>query len=246
MPVSQFMRIKADTFENWDLFPEVKPIKRAAMAGDPPKDSMAQSPSGKFVYTKLTLPAGTELQVYDFSRNYRRGTAVFDQDVHIPRVNERDASGRIPTLPWMSITPNELLSLNKGLRHVKGHTVIGGLGLGWQAVKASHHPKCKRLTIVERSQDLVEWIMPRLKDKWAVEPTVVVGAAFKELPKIQADVCLLDIFPDFGDNNGESEQLRSKATGIKQWWVWGGAVKHETSRDRYEELSYRLAAMLRR
>ena len=102
----------------------------------------------------------------------RRGEVAFDGDVLIPALHERDAryADGSPwqarnlwgSSPWMSHTPMEVFSLRGGTRRAKGSVVVAGLGLGQQLIDVSQRAAVKQLTLVECSQELVDWIMPRI------------------------------------------------------------------------------------
>ena len=111
----------------------------------------------------------------------------------------------------------------------------------------------REVVLVERDAELVEWLLPRLKDPrggwinpWLLKTsggsssssagspptgatgasgglTVKVGDAAAILPTLEADVALVDIFPDYGGEQAlaQLEALRAASPGIKQVIGWG-------------------------
>jgi len=131
-----------------------------------------------------------------------------------------------------------------GIRFAKGHTIVAGLGMGWALVEIMRKKTVKHVTLVEKSQSLVDWILPRVMDtaklrygeKW---PTldVVVGDAYEVVPDMTADVAVVDIFDSYGSNDFIDDvmtktrsrlprELRWKhelnvCPNIKRVWSWG-------------------------
>ena len=216
------------TFKHYDLFPDVKPTE-SRYSGDAPKGEYCDSATGKFRYLKKTLPKATPLRTWYGSRV---GEVVFDAPVIIPSLWERppDHLGGwkdrwAQSDPWMSLTPAEIISMRGGTRLAKGHTVIAGLGLGYQLRDVLLRPKVSKVTLVELSQELVDWILPplsRLLDPVCyAKLNVVVGDAYVEVPKLTADVALLDIFPGYGGNKEDGDRIKIASKNISKVWTWG-------------------------
>ena len=125
----------------------------------------------------------------------------------------------------MSLTPAELLTLRPGTRLAKGRVVIAGLGLAHQLIEVGKRRAVTEITVIERSRELVEMIMPRamavLAEHGRTQVRVLGGDAFKLLPTLEADVALVDTFPAYGDNREVMADLRKRCKGIKQLWDWG-------------------------
>ena len=152
------------------------------------------------------------------------GHVVWDDEIAVPILFER---GKYQTELWMSLTPNEIMTLRPGTKLAKGHTVVTGLGMGWQLCEVLRKKTVKKVTLVEISQELHDWIGPRIKrmvtsDEWS-KLTVEIGDVHKVLPGVKADVALLDHFPGYGHNGFEARALMSRCPGIPKWWAWGSA-----------------------
>ena len=111
-------------------------------------------------------------------------TVVFDGDIEIPILFEREAPGGAwRKYPWMSLTPAELLTLRPGTKLAKGRVVIAGLGPAHQLLEVGKRRAVKEITVVERSEELVNLIMPRamavLAEHGRTQVRVVGGDAFQ-------------------------------------------------------------------
>ncbi len=180
-------------------------------------DEVALSPDHTFAYCEKLIPAGTALQTL-YGR--RVGNVIFDAPVVVPALHERERfSARYEFLPWMSLTPMEMITLRPGTQRAKGHVVIAGLGLGHQLIEVSRRKQVKRLVLVERSRELCGWLLPKITPHLGRPiDDIVIGDAHIELPKLEADVALVDIFPDYGGN-----KFYAPCPGIKSIWCWGSA-----------------------
>jgi hypothetical protein len=222
------------------LFPELAPWRRKSeWSVAPPKEKRIYSPSGRWSYANQVLATGTAIDTFinpdevegemldwldeeDLFDHWRddtvRGKVVFDADILIPTVYEGS------TL-WMSHTPSEMLSQRDGLRLAKGHTVVGGLGLGWLLARVAARDTVDRVTVIEQSEELVDWLLPRIcsflpKNK---RIDIIVGDVNEVLPHLTADVALLDIWPEYGDVEEELYALRERIPRkqIRTIWGWG-------------------------
>ena len=212
------LNFTADSWKPLLLFPDVPPTTAAN-----PNQSTSPglvSPKGEWLYTVKRLPAGERLYTY---YGKKKGTVLFDKEILIPAVHI-DERGRWSRNPFMSYTPMETLSLRGGTKRAKGEVIVAGLGLGYQLIEVSKRVgKVTKLTLVEKSQDLVDWLYPQVKPHLQMPVDVIVGDAYQVLPKLNADVALVDIFDGYGSNNFEQRQLREACFGIDYIWCWGAA-----------------------
>jgi len=73
--------------------------------------------------------------------------------------------------------------------------------------------------LIEKSQELVDWVLPKILPHLGRPLTeVIVGDAHRVLPTLQADVALVDIFPNYGNN-----AWYQPCPQIGHIWCWGGA-----------------------
>lgn len=216
------LNIQASTYPITRLFPEVAPSD--APAGDLQKGEYIDSPGGRFRYVIRLHRRGRLMETWF---NQLRGSVVFDDDVEIPVLYEKRADGQWGMYPWMSLTPAELLTLRPGTKLARGRTVIAGLGLAHQLIEVGKRQAVTEITVVERSSELCDLIMPRamvlLAASGKPKVKVIVGDAFKILPTLEADVALVDVFPEYGNNHAATAQLARACKKIGKVWGWGGS-----------------------
>ncbi len=124
--------------------------------------------------------------------------------------------------PFMSLTPNEVVTLRPGTKKAKGHTVVAGLGLGYQLIDVCARPQVERVTLIEQSQDLIDWLWPLIQPKCGGKVTrIITGDVTKVLPTVTADAALVDVYPGYGHNDYERRELRTTCHSIGHIWCWG-------------------------
>ena len=102
-------------------------------------DTMKYQPYELFVRDELLMmPDGREIPRLGY----------FDRETAYPAVLE---DGR----EWMTVTPNEIATMEEAVRRANGHVVAMGLGLGYFAFRASEKPEVARVTVVERDPDVI-------------------------------------------------------------------------------------------
>ncbi len=213
--------IIGDTYEVLELFAGV-------VASDAPVDQLdrgmyVDSPGGRFRYCVRLHRAGHPLLTW---WGAEVGTVVFDSDVIIPALYQAKedpapGEGKWNEAPWMSLTPGEILTLRPGTRQARGKVVIAGLGLGHQLIEVSKRLQVKKIVVVEIDRELAEWILPAIRPHVRKPLEVIIGDAFEEIPKLTADIALVDTFPGYGDGFRVVEQLAKRSPGIKRFWGWG-------------------------
>lgn len=206
------MKIKSSSYPKRSMF-SIAPVRPGFV--DFGSGTMVES--GEFGYAELVLSEGSSIPIYSGSK---RGRVSFDDVVTFPALYQRSLGTRTP---WMSLTPMEFMSLRVGTKLAKGHTIVAGLGLGHQLIEVSQRDNVERITLIERSKGLVDWMMPRVAPYLNKPVDVIVGDVFNELPKITADVALIDIYPRYGNNGSDHCRLVRKSPNVKKMWSWGTA-----------------------
>jgi spermidine synthase len=96
--------------------------------------------------------------------------------------------------------------------------------MGYQLEQVCKKRSVKKVTLIEKDQEIVDWIFPRLdlNDK---EVDVIIGDAEELLLDMTADVALIDIYKGYGGNgDGVVDRIRRSKDGeIGKVWVWGSA-----------------------
>jgi hypothetical protein len=226
MPWSPKMTLTAASWPEWSLF-DVKPTKHGNINHEArPEDKFVLSPNGTFVYCAKTLPRQSGLRTLQGSR---KGDVYFDGPVNFPALHEKQPDGQWREDPWMSITPMEVMTQRPGTKLARGHVVIAGLGLGWGLVEAFKKRTVTKVTLVERSQELVDWIMPALAPRlrgFGKDFDTIVGDARDVLVDYKADVALIDIFKGYGGNEffvRGDRGVNIRPRNIPTVWCWGSA-----------------------
>lgn len=215
------LNVQGSTYKVLELWPGI-------VASDAPVDQLERgqyvdSPSRRFRYCVRLHRAGQTLLTW---WGAQVGTVLFDHDVIIPalyqaRGPDDPGTGEWTETPWMSLTPAELITLRPGTRLARGRTVVAGLGLGHQLIEVSRRIQVKRVILVELDQELVDWILPRIRPHLRKPLDVHVGDAYEIIPTLRADVALIDIFPGYGDGFARVAELARRSPSIKKFWGWG-------------------------
>lgn len=202
--------IQGETYHQPQLF-DVKPCKTTNPKTLDKDNYYKDSPSGTWRYTNVTLPKETILDTWNGSRV---GSVAFTTDVIIPSIYELDKQHFGSGSLWMSLTPAEIFAMKQGVRFAKGHTLVAGLGLGYLLRLVDQKKTVKKITLVEISQELIDWVLPQLKLTKPIE--VICGDAKKIVPQMDGlDRILTDIDSSYGNNKFPV----CKA----QTWTWGTA-----------------------
>jgi len=220
---TKHLNIKAESYKQYRLF-YIKSTDGPAKPNQTESGAFVDSPTGQWRYMHPTIHAGQKLSTWYGSSV---GDVMFDGSVTFPAIFERNnyhSDIIYENTPWMSLTPAEIISMRGGTRRAKGRVVVAGLGLGYQLIEVSKRKQVKEIILVERSQELVDWLLPRIKELMAMPVEVIVGDAYKEMPKIKADVGLVDIFTGYGGNDWERDKLRSTCKDIDYIWAWGAST----------------------
>lgn len=128
----------------------------------------------------------------------------------IPQIGYFDVEFPFPAIlengiEWMTITPNEVETMREPIAKSRGKVLTLGLGLGYFAFHASEKPEVERVTVVERSRDVIEifktYLLPQFPHADKIE--IVEADAFlymqKELPRRGFDYVFADLWHDASD-----------------------------------------------
>lgn len=191
------------------------------------------SPNGSYAYQNRVLPKARPLEIHGIEN----GVVVFNGDVTIPTLIDLtvDARNGLPFLQdtllanrvewgavWMSLTPSEMLTQRPGILKAYGTVVIGGLGLGWFLKRVCEREFVKRVIVVERSQELLDWYGYDLCKRFPKVSDVICDDVFNQIGKHgERAVYLLDIWLLFIDAV-QDERVRAARKELKhRLWVWG-------------------------
>lgn len=212
------MNLRARSYSCLNLFPGLSPNSSPPNPNKAKAGEYADSPSGEWRYVLNTVPKGGRLHTWNGSKI---GTVLFDGPVQVPAIYSKAkwrGGDKYDEHPWMSLTPAEIMSMRSGLRFAKGHTVVAGLGLGHLLIDVTKKKTVKKVTLVEISQELVNWLYPRIKPYLGMDVEVIVGDAKTVIPGLEGDVALIDIDAGYGNN-----EFYSPCLHFNKVWVWGSA-----------------------
>jgi len=227
----------ADQFEAWTnkMLPQAKklhPIK------DQTPDAVTKygvTMGGDYYLYKFVMP--THVKVTPGFLSYRQepwierfglklmkageylGEARFDRPVAIPILAEMDHLDR----PWMSLTPNEIMTQRSGLRRARGHVLIAGLGLGWFTRMVLARKQVKRVTVVELNSGVIDHLGKPLLHEHGDRLNIVQEDIWKyvEKQKEEYDSYLFDIWKSYM-TAGHDRSLQSfKREHPGKVWGWG-------------------------
>lgn len=141
-----------------------------------------------------------------------------DNYIEVNKVGYFDKKISYPVLKhnkdvWMSITPNEILTMEKSINEANGDVLVIGLGLGYYPYMISLSNKVRSITIIEKDKDVIELfnkcILPRFNNKSKIR--VINSDAYDYINKNthKYDYAFIDIWHD--PNDGLPLYLRFKA-----------------------------------
>ncbi len=132
---------------------------------------------------------------------------------------------------WMSTTPSEIESQQIGQAGAHGHTVVLGLGLGWQAANAALKPDVTHVTVVERDPAIIaliedQGVLAQLPPEAQGKIEIVTADANFWKPAAPVDTLLADIWEKTdGDRRLEDYQRMQANIGAGSVYFWGQEVQ---------------------
>ena len=105
---------------------------------------------------------------------------------------------------WMSVSPNEINTMQHNIAYARGKVVTFGLGLGYFAYMCSLKSEVTSITIIEKNEKVIElfnkYILPQFEAKDKI--TIIKADAYeyiKSLKDGEFDYAFVDIYHDAGD-----------------------------------------------
>lgn len=162
----------------------------------------------------------------------------FKEEFEFPYIRENGQT-------WMTITPNEILTIKKSIEKAKGKVLTLGLGMGYFAYMASIKPGVENVTIVEQSQEVIdlftECILPQFERKDKIH--IIKADAIEYLKEIkdgEYDYCFADIWMnslDLENYFAVKEVGRTFRKTEFDYWIEDSLVMNLTSNVYIELLS---------
>ncbi len=167
---------------------------------------------GEWSFREMTY-APYEAFVYDDPVTLFDGTVIpqigfFDTAFHYPAVLQ---DGR----EWMTVTPNEIRTMQSAIAAAHGHVLTYGLGLGYFAFMAARKTEVTRVTVIERDPHVIRLfrsvILPQLpcRDKINIIEDDAIHFATSRIQEGDYHMVFADIWHDPSD--GTDAYLRLKA-----------------------------------
>jgi len=142
--------------------------------------------------SKIPVRCGLEL-----FRQLQTAKCSFSTVVNIPVLAKHDPYKRDWLNPWMSLTPNEVITQRGQIRRAKGNVAMAGMGLGWSARRVLERKQVKHLTVYDKSEEVLDYFGKPLQHEFGDRLTLVCANAY-EVDWLQYDVALWDIWEDWG------------------------------------------------
>lgn len=116
---------------------------------------------------------------------------------------------------WMTLTPVDTDTCEKAINAARGKVITFGLGLGYYTYAVSEKPNVSSITVVEKSEKVIELfkrrILPRFHHPEKVR--IICADAFEyaeyEMPKQKYDYAFVDTWRDASDGLPMYEKMKS-------------------------------------
>ena len=134
---------------------------------------------------------------------------LYLDDLVIPRIGFFQKDFKYPGIYyknrlWMSVTPNEINTMNKPIENANGRVLTFGLGLGYFIYMCSLKDTVDKITVVEIDKDVItlfkKYILPKFEHKDKIE--IINMDAYEYINSINDDdynYIFIDIYHDASD-----------------------------------------------
>ena len=130
---------------------------------------------------------------------------------------------------WMTVTPNEILTMRLEIAEARGNVLVCGLGLGYFAMMAARSEEVRSVTVVERSARLIalfeKYLLPQFPHREKIR--LAEADAFQYLrshaPLEGTNYVFTDLWHDVGDGlpmYAELRRLAARCPGVTfRYWI---------------------------
>ena len=137
-------------------------------------------PYEPFPYKDLAFKGDYELNSFGF----------FSEEFPFIALNENGVT-------WMSITPNEIETMEKSIEEATGNVIVFGLGLGYYPFMISNKDEVKKVTIIESDSHIIKlfkkYLLPQFPNKEKIR--IVQDDAFDYLNEVKHyDTAFVDLW----------------------------------------------------
>lgn len=127
---------------------------------------------------------------------------------------------------WMTVTPNEINTIQPVVRESRGKVLTYGLGLGYYAFHALLQPDVTSVTVVEKNPQVIEVFrrmllpfFPRQADLRIIEADAFDYAG-KTMPREGFDVVFTDLWHDVADGLPLYQRMKALETPGPRYFYW--------------------------
>lgn len=199
-------------------------------------EAIARWPDGPFFQMATVLPEGSRgtaaIKHWRCDTPPIRGYAHPDEFVSPGTYAQLRINGAL----WMSDTDMERRTNRAVVRQARGDVLIAGLGLGLIVLPIALKPEVISVTIVERSQDVIELIYPTLREHLDPRKICIVDAdimQWRPARGVLYDVIYFDIWQGIGtDNLGQMGSLHRAFARRKNPGGWMESWQRATLQER--------------
>ena len=143
-------------------------------------------------YQAFELFAYKDMSVFPNSFIEKNSIGYFDKEYKFLALNQKG-------ITWMSVTPNEIETMEKPIETVQGKVIIFGLGLGYFAYMASNKNDVKEITIIEKDNQIInlfkKHIFPHFEHQEKVK--IISGDALDYIKSsLKYDYAFVDLWHD--------------------------------------------------
>ena len=187
-----------EEFLNTYLIPAVKEVKREDFDNNlylktikVPNAKKGKYILGKLEYRPYELFPLDDVKVDEESFMELSQIGYFKDGFSYPFLGTQDSV-------WMSLNPNEIMTMDKHIKKAKGNVLVLGLGMGYFAFMIANKKDANKVIIIEKDQSIIdlfnENIYPSFTNKEKIQ--IVKEDAFKYLDNKENDVKFDMVFAD--------------------------------------------------
>ncbi len=167
-------------------------------------------------YNSMMLQQLDEVVIEDDNEKYSYG--IFKNDMEIIQLED---NGRV----WMSLLPNEIITMKHDSENMKGKILCAGLGLGYFPLLLASNVEVKKVTVIELDKRVIkifnECIAPKFE--WSNKIEIIQGDAKAFINKNsekEYDYIYIDIWHDETDGIENYLYFKSREENHQKYKYW--------------------------
>ena len=177
------------------------------------------------VETMFTLSGAHVFPIYDAAVTSDPPTRILDVRHEQTATFAAEATGKLTRRPGLAVltagpgVTNGVSAMAQAAFSGAPMVVIGGLGMGWFLHEVAQRKQVKKITIVEKDEELIAWYGNALAKKYNAEIVCAdIYDVYRDFSKETR--FLLDIWPAWFDATGDRKLRKMRAEGFNVW-AWG-------------------------